>query len=97
MARGSRISGVFEKAYKDAGHVGKILILLSFTEYEFEHHILIVTLILPRRLRTHMSALCCCNLQYFIWVTGERQVGQEGVVHNRVASSPLRCSDMQVH
>ena len=38
MARGSRISGVFEKAYKDAGHVGKILILLSFPEYEFEYH-----------------------------------------------------------
>ena len=43
MARGSRISGVFEKAYKDAGHVGKILILLSFPEYELEHHILIVS------------------------------------------------------
>ena len=43
MARGSRISGVFEKAYRDAGHVGNILILLSFSEYEFEHHILIVS------------------------------------------------------
>ena len=54
MARGSRISGVFEKAYKDAGHVGKILILLSFPESEFEHHILIVSSCLDG-VRTHMT------------------------------------------